>query len=143
MVLRFMDPFEELEQFLGARGSGWRGGLMPMDAYEKDGKYTLKFDLPGVDPDHVDLMVENNVLTVKAERMLEDTEGANWLLRERPTSTHSRQVRLGERLDTGSLNATYDQGVLTVTLPMREESKPRRVAIEHGAHKAITVESGS
>ncbi|MGZ5385693.1 MAG: Hsp20/alpha crystallin family protein, partial [Acidimicrobiia bacterium] len=86
---------------------------------------------------------ENNVLTVKAERMLEDTEGANWLLRERPTSTHSRQVRLGERLDTGSLNATYDQGVLTVTLPMREESKPRRVAIEHGAHKAITVESGS
>ncbi len=143
MVLRFMDPFEELEQFLGGRGSGWRGGLMPMDAFEKEGIYTLKFDLPGVDPDHVDLLVENSILTVTAERKLEDTEGANWLLRERPTGTHSRQVRLGERLDTGSVNASYDQGVLTVTLPIREEAKPHRVAINRGSHQAIPVESGS
>ena len=143
MVLRFMDPFEELDQFLSTRGSGWRGALMPMDAFEKDGMYTLRFDLPGVDPDHVELMVENNVLTVTADRKLEDTEGANWLLRERPTGTHSRQVRLGERLDTGSVHASYDQGVLTVTLPIRKEAKPHRVAIKKGSHQAITVESSS
>jgi HSP20 family protein len=138
-----MDPFEELNQFIGSRGSGWQGGLMPMDAYEKEGTYTLKFDLPGVDPDHVDLMVENNILTVTADRKLEDTEGANWLLRERPTGTHSRQVRLGERLDTGNVRASYDQGLLTVTIPIREEAKPHRVAIKTGPREAITVESSS
>ena len=143
MVLRFTDPFEGLDQFLGSGGGGWRGGLMPMDAFEKEGLYTLKFDLPGVDPDHVDLMVEDSILTVKADRKLEDTEGANWLMRERPTGTHSRQVRLGERLDTGNVHASYDQGVLTVTLPIREEAKPHRVAITHGSHQAITVESSS
>lgn len=141
MVLRFADPFEEINQFLGR--SSWRGGMAPMDAYEKDGMYYLRFDLPGVDPDHVDLLVENNVLTVTAERKLEDTEGANWLLRERPTGTHSREVRLGDRLDTGKVQANYDQGVLTVTLPIREEAKPHRIAITPGSHEAITVESSS
>jgi len=143
MVLRFMDPFQELDQFLGSGGSSWRGGLMPMDAFEKDGLYTLRFDLPGVDPDHVDLLVENNVLTVTAERKLEDTEGANWLMRERPTGTHSRQVRIGDRLDTGTVEASYDNGVLTVTIPIREEAKPHRVAIKPGSHPAIAVESQS
>lgn len=141
MVLRFADPFEEINQFM--RGSNWRAGMAPMDAYEKDGMYTLRFDLPGVDPDHVDLMVENNVLTVTAERKLEDTEGANWLLRERPTGTHSREVRLGDRLDTGKVQASYEQGVLTVTLPIREEAKPQRIAITPGSHETITVESTS
>ena len=143
MVLRFTDPFEDINQFLGLRGSAWRGGMAPMDAYEKDGMYTLRFDLPGVDPDHVDLMVENNILTVTCERKVEDTEGANWLLRERPTGTHSREVRLGDRLDTGKVQATYDQGVLTVTIPIREEAKPQKIAITPGSHQAITIESES
>ena len=143
MVLRFADPFEEINQFIGMRGSNWRAGMAPMDAYEKDGMYTLRFDLPGVDPDHVDLMVEHNVLTVTAERKLEDTEGANWLLRERPTGTHSREVRLGDRLDAGKVQASYDQGVLTVTIPIREEAKAQRIAIAPGSHEVITVESTS
>jgi HSP20 family protein len=143
MVLRFTDPFEDINQFLGMRGGAWRGGMAPMDAYEKDGLYTLRFDLPGVDPDHVDLMVENNILTVTCERKVEDTEGANWLLRERPTGTHSREVRLGDRLDTGKVQATYDQGVLTVTIPIREEAKPQKITISHGSHHAITIESES
>jgi HSP20 family protein len=142
MVLRFADPFEEINQFLGMRSSGWRAGMAPMDAFEKEGMYTLRFDLPGVDPDHVDLLVENNVLTVTAERKLEDTEGANWLLRERPTGTHSREVRLGDRLDTAQVQASYDQGVLTVTIPIREEAKPQRIAIKP-TQQAITVESSS
>lgn len=132
-MLRFTDPFDEIERAMSRTGGRWRGGLMPMDAYEKEGAYVLRFDLPGVDPEAVDLTVENNVLTVTAERSFEDTEGANWLMRERPTGMHSRQVRLGERLDTGNVSASYDQGVLTVRIPVKEEAKPYRVKIEPGS----------
>ncbi len=142
-MLRFLDPFEELNQFVSGGESRWRGGVMPMDAFEMEGMYTLRFDLPGVDPDHVELLVENSVLTVTAERKLEATEGANWLVRERPTGTHSRQVRIGDRLDTSRVQASYDHGVLTVTIPIREEAKPHRVEIQQGSSGAITVESSS
>jgi HSP20 family protein len=136
-MLRFMDPIEEMDRMMSSFGGRFRGGIMPMDAFEKDGVYTLRFDLPGVDPNHVDLTVEGNVLTVTAERTVEDTEGATWLLRERPAGTHRREVRLGERLDTGKVTASYHSGVLTVTLPMREEAKPHKVAVSAGDHKEI------
>lgn len=136
-MLRFPDPFEELERAMTQFGGRWRGGIMPMDAYEKDGHYTLRFDLPDVDPDQVDLTVENSTLTVTASRRNEDIEDVNWLLRERPTGQHSRQVRLGDTLDTGKVNANYENGVLTVTIPMREESKPRKVSIRASEREAI------
>jgi len=139
-MLRFTDPFDEMDRIMAQVGGRWRGGLMPMDAFEKDGAYTLRFDLPGVDPDHVDLTVEAGILRVTADRKVENTEGANWLMRERPTGTHSREVRIGDRLDTGAVTASYDQGVLTVTIPIKEEAKPRRVSIT-GGHKAIDVEA--
>ena len=140
-MLRFNDPFAEMDRMLGQVGGRWRGGLMPMDAFEKDDLYTLRFDLPGVDPDHVDLTVEAGILRVTAERKVEDTEGANWLMRERPTGRHSREVRLGERLDAAGVRASYDQGVLTVTIPMKEEAKPRKIAIGGHQAKAIDVET--
>lgn len=136
-MLRFADPFEEIERAMNQFGGRWRGGIMPMDAYETDGQYTLRFDIPGVDPDAVDLTVENNVLTVTAARRTEDPEDVNWLLRERPTGQHSRQVRLGDMLDTGHVDASYDNGVLTVSIPMREESKPRKVSIQSKEREAI------
>jgi HSP20 family protein len=136
-MLRFLDPIEEMDRMMSSFGGRWRGGIMPMDAYEKDGIYTLRFDLPGVDPDAVDLTVEGSVLTVTVERTVEDTEGATWLLRERPSGTHRREVRLGERLDTGNVSASYDSGVLTVTVPMREEAKPHRVSVTAGDRKEI------
>lgn len=136
-MLRFMDPFDELERTLSSMNGRWRSGIMPMDAFEKDGTYTLRFDLPGVDPEKVDLTVENNLLTVTAERSFEDNVGVNWLLRERPTGIHSRQVRLGDRVDTSEVNASYHAGVLEVTLPMREEAKPRKVEIASTAREAI------
>ncbi len=136
-MLRFTDPFEEIERAMTQFGGRWRGGIMPMDAYEKDGSYTLKFDLPDVDPEKVDVTVENNTLTVTATRLGEDTDDVNWLLRERPTGHHSRQVRLADTLDTGNVNASYDNGVLTVTIPMREESKPRKVSITANQREAI------
>jgi HSP20 family protein len=138
-MLRFTDPFEEMDKMMSTFGGRWRGGVMPMDAYEKDGIYTLRFDLPGVDPDGVDLTVEGSLLTVTVERTVEDTEGATWLLRERPAGTHRREVRLGERLDTSRVTASYESGVLTVTIPMREEAKPHKVAVAAGDRREITA----
>lgn len=138
-MMRFMDPFEEVDRMMSSFGERWRGGIMPMDAFERDGLYTLRFDLPGVNPDDVDLTVEGNVLTVTAERPTEETEEVTWLLRERPAGTHRREVRLGERLDTAKVNATHDNGVLTVTIPMREEAKPHRVSISPGNAERLTV----
>jgi HSP20 family protein len=139
-MMRFMDPFEEVDRMMSSFGGRWRGGIMPMDAFEKDGVYTLRFDLPGVNPDDVDLTVEGSVLTVTAERPVEETEEATWLLRERPSGTHRREVRLGERLDTGNVTASHDNGVLTVTIPMRAEAKPHKVSI--AANRTDKLTSG-
>lgn len=137
-MARFMDPFEEMDRMMSAFGTRAGGGIMPMDAFEHDDVYTLRFDLPGVHPDDVDLTVEGNMLTVTAERPVEEIEGVTWLLRERPAGTHRRDVRLGERLDTGRVKASHENGVLTVTIPMREEAKPHKVAIAASDSKKLT-----
>jgi HSP20 family protein len=128
-VTRFMDPFDEMDRMLSAVGSTWRGGRMPLDAFEKDDVYTLRFDLPGVDADDLDITVEDKILTVRAQRSFEDTVGANWMLRERPTGIHSRSVRLGSRLDGGAVSASYDNGVLTILIPIKEEAKPQKIEV--------------
>ena len=131
-LLRFTDPFEEMDRVLSSFGGRWRGGIMPVDAYEKDDVYTLRFDLPGVDPQNVDLTVEGNLLTVTAESPPDEEEGVTWLLRERQSGSHRRDVRLGEHLDAAAVQADFGNGVLTVTIPMREEAKPHKVAISSG-----------
>ena len=128
-MTRFTDPFDEMDRMLATMGGRWRGGQMPLDAFEKDGLYTLKFDLPGVSNEDIDLTVENKTLTVKAQRSFEDTVGVNWMLRERATGIHSRTVRLGDRLDTAQVAASYDEGVLTVTIPVKDEAKPHKVEV--------------
>ena len=143
-MLRFTDPFEEIDRMLSSFGGRWRGGIMPLDAYERDGVYTLRFDLPGVDPESVDLTVEGQTLTVTAEsQQEEDDEAVTWLLRERPAGSHRREVRLGEHLDPGAVEANFDNGVLTVTIPMREEAKPHKVAIGSGSKGEIGTGSSS
>lgn len=136
-MLRFTDPFEDVNRMLSSFGERWRGGIMPLDAYEKDGVYTLRFDLPGVDPSKVDVTVEGNILTVTAESSVDEDEGVTWLLRERPAGSHQREVRLGERLDPSAVDANFDNGVLTVTIPMREEAKPHKVSVSSGASGEI------
>ncbi len=138
-MLRFRDPFEDMDRMLASFGNPLRGGIMPMDAFETDDAYVLRFDLPGVEPEHVDMTVEGNVLTVTAERHEEETEGATWLLRERPAGSHRREVRLGARLDPAEISASYDNGVLTVKIPIREEAKPRKVAIQSGSNEKLTA----
>ena len=128
-MARLIDPFEEMDRMFG---QGRRGLFMPMDVFEADSIYTLRFDLAGAEPDKVDLTVEDGMLTVTAERPTEDTTGVNWLVRERPTGIHSRQIRLGSTLDTESVEAHYDQGVLTVTIPVRVEAKPQKISISTG-----------
>ena len=142
-MLRFTDPFEEADRMLSSFGGRWRGGIMPLDAYEKDGVYTLRFDLPGVDPHSVDVTVEGQTLTVTAETHQDEDEDVTWLLRERPAGSHRREVRLGERLDPGEIEANFDNGVLTVTIPLREEAKPHKVSIASGSSGEIGPGSSS
>jgi HSP20 family protein len=103
---------------------------------------TLRFDLPGVSLDSIDLTVERNVLTVKAERTWQPSEGDEVLARERPHGSVTRQVMLGESLETDRLEARYDAGVLTITIPVAEQAKPRKVEIQSGA-PAEAIEVGS
>jgi len=113
--MRIRDPFEEVERWMGPFGNQMR--------------------------ERVDVAVERNVLTVTAERPEEQPENATWLLRERPTGTHRREVRLGDRFDPSKVEASYDNGVLTVTIPVHEEALPHKVSIATDTKKSIEADS--
>jgi len=126
------DPFRELErlsqQVFGGPGTTTRPAGMPMDAWREGDTFILEFDLPGIDASTIDLDVEGNVLTVRVERPLlgEDRE---ILAAERPRGVFSRQVILGENLDTSKIEAAYAAGVLSLRVPVAERAKPRRIEI--------------
>jgi HSP20 family protein len=136
VMLMRTDPFRELDrftqQFFGANGTAARPAVMPMDAYRSGNDYVVEFDLPGVAPDSIDLDVERNVLTVKAERTPRYDEGAEVQVSERPRGVFSRQLFLGDTLDADSIKADYDAGVLTLRVPIAEQAKPRKIAISGG-----------
>jgi HSP20 family protein len=129
VMLMRTDPFRELDrltqQFFGTNGTTARPAVMPMDAYRSGNDYVVEFDLPGVAPDSIDLDVERNVLTVKAERTPTYDEGTE-------VQVFSRQLFLGDTLDVDSIKADYDAGVLTLRLPVAEQAKPRKIAISDG-----------
>ncbi|MDQ4133863.1 MAG: Hsp20/alpha crystallin family protein [Actinomycetota bacterium] len=131
MLMRF-DPFRELD-WLRQRALGNNGPALAMDAYRQGDRFVVHFDLPGIDPDAVDLTVEKDVLTVRAERPGAESEGQQWLVAERPRGTFTRQLFLGEALDSEHIDASYDHGVLTVTIPVAEVAKPRKVEIAAGS----------
>ncbi|GLW56326.1 Hsp20/alpha crystallin family protein [Kitasatospora phosalacinea] len=136
MLLR-TDPFRELDrltqQFLGTTGTWSRPTPMPLDAYRAGDEYVICFDLPGVDPEAIDIDVERNVLTVKAERRpRQQGEDVQWELSERPLGVFSRQVVLADTLDPDGIAADYDEGVLTLRIPVAEKARPRKVAVAHG-----------
>lgn len=129
MLMR-TDPFRELDRLAQqAFGTMNRPAVMPMDAYRNGDTFLVQFDLPGVDPDAVELTVEKNVLTVRAERTKPTGEGVEMLVAERPQGTFTRQLFLGETLDTEKIDAQYDDGVLTLAIPVAEQAKPRKVEI--------------
>ncbi|GAA4039036.1 MULTISPECIES: Hsp20/alpha crystallin family protein [Arthrobacter] len=130
MLMR-TDPFREFdrlaEQVLGTTA---RPAAMPMDAWREGEDFVVAFDLPGVTVDSVDIDVERNVLTVKAERPDPVGEGTEMIASERPRGVFSRQLILGDALDTNGVKASYDAGVLTLRIPVAEKAKPRRIEIE-------------
>lgn len=137
MLMR-TDPFRELDRLTQQLLNGaQRPAAMPMDAWREDGSVRVMFDLPGVDPDSVDLRVERDVLTVQAERKPMTTEGAETVISERPVGTFTRQVFLGESLDTEHIEATYEAGVLSLRIPVAEQAKPRKIEITTGERKQL------
>jgi HSP20 family protein len=136
------DPFRQFDrQFERAFRAFDRQSWMPMDAVRHEHHVELHFDLPGVAPDSIDVEVERNVLTVRAERNWSPAEGAEFLAQERSQGSVTRQVMLGESLDTDRLEATYDAGVLSISIPVAEQAKPRKVEIHVGAPEALEVGS--
>jgi HSP20 family protein len=138
MLMR-TDPFRELERFTQrALGTAARPAAMPMDAWRDGDEFIVEFDLPGVGPDTLDLNIENNVVTVRAERAELDTS-REMLASERPRGVFSRQLMLGNNLDTGRITADYRDGVLRLVIPAAEKAKPRKITVSHSdGAKAIT-----
>jgi HSP20 family protein len=144
MMLMRTDPFREFDrltqQLLGA-GTTSRPAVMPMDAWREGDTFMIELDLPGIAPDTLDVDVERNVLTVKAER---PARNGDWelLASERPTGLFSRQLVLGDNLDLDKVQAHYDAGVLRLRIPVAEKAKPRKVEItrsESADQTAITA----
>jgi HSP20 family protein len=133
MLMRF-DPFREFDRLVDQVWNGLpRLAALPMDAYRQDDHLVVRFDMPGVDPDSVELTVEKNMLTVSAERTWQPERSAEVLASERAHGTFTRQLLLGESLDLDHIEASYDNGVLTVNIPVAKEAKPRKVEITSGA----------
>jgi HSP20 family protein len=141
MLMR-TDPFRELDrlsqQMLGNLGTSARPAAMPMDAWRAGEEFVVEFDLPGVDPGSIDLDVERNVLTVRAERPA--LSGDDELIAaERPRGVFSRQLILGDNLDTERVQASYEAGVLTLRIPVAEKAKPRKIEISQSGNGRQTI----
>lgn len=137
------DPFDawrSLDRITGSRGAPGTG--MPMDVRRAEDRFEVTFDVPGVDPGSIDVSVDGQTLTVQAERTGPAEDQGQWLVAERPRGRFSRQLTLGRDLDTSGLHASYVDGVLTVTVPVSEKAKPRRIEIEHRGGQT-SIESGT
>ncbi len=129
MLMR-TDPFQQFDRMVQQlSGAAARPAMMPMDAWREGQDFVVQFDLPGVDPDAIDLTVERNVLTVHAERRHSQGEGVEMMISERPVGAFTRQLLLGDTLDAGKLQADYDAGVLTLRIPVAEQAQPRRISV--------------
>ncbi|HEY2127929.1 MAG TPA: Hsp20/alpha crystallin family protein [Streptosporangiaceae bacterium] len=140
MLMR-TDPFRDLDRLTQqVFGTTARPAAMPMDAYRQGDSFYIHFDLPGIDASSISLTVEQNVLTVRADRAPVRADGAEMIVAERPYGTFTRQVFLGETLDPDKIAADYAAGVLTLTIPVHESAKPRSIQITSSDQKqAVTA----
>ena len=124
------DPFGELDR-LASGSARFRPGarFMPVDLFRDGDQYVLNADLPGIDPGSIDVDLDGNLLTVRAARTADLQQGAKWLTQERPSGSYFRQFTLGDGIDTDHISATYDNGVLSVIIPVSERAKPRKIDI--------------
>jgi HSP20 family protein len=140
-VLRF-DPFRDMdrlaEQVLGTQaGSARAPRFMPMDLYRSGDHYVVHADLPGVDPGSVDVSVDGGTLTIKAQRSGRTEESVDWIVSERFAGTYMRQLSLGDGVDADHISATYHNGVLTLSIPVAEKAKPRRIQVSAPADQTV------
>lgn len=151
MAMTF-DPFTELDRLAGSLLATRQGPRqMPVDLYRDGDRYVLSADMPGVDPGSVDVDVDGQVLTVKAQRTGDARSGAQWLAKERPHGSYLRQFSLGEGVDASGISAHYDAGVLSIVVPVTQKAAPRRIevttspaaAVETGSGSGTTTEAGS
>jgi len=142
------DPFAEtarwMDQVMGAMrdASALNVPGMPIDLYRAGDHYVLHVDLPGADPGSIDVNVEDRTLTIRAERTARTDADVQWLARERATGTYVRQLTLGRGLALDRIAANYADGVLTLTIPVAEEAKPRRIEVQRG-HEATAIGAGA
>jgi len=142
MLMR-TDPFRELDrltqQVFGTQGTVARPAIMPMDAWRSQDKFMVEFDLPGVRGESIDIDVERNVVTVKAERPLLEDNSTELIAAERPRGVFSRQLILGDNLDTEHIGAHYEGGVLRLEIPVAEKAKPRKISISNGTSERQAI----
>ena len=140
-VLTTFDPFFRDFDRLTRRGQGPR--FMPADAYRRDDAFVVNFDLPGVDPASVEVTVDKNVLSVEAERRWSPEEGDRVVLSERPQGRYERKLYLSDNLNTEAIEASYDNGVLSLHIPVSEAAKPRKVQVSSRAQHEVIPASSS
>lgn len=129
MLMR-TDPFRDFDRLTQQLfGTSSRPAVMPMDAYRRGEQFIVEFDLPGINAESIDLTVEQNVLTVRAERGRSVEENDEMVVNERPEGVFTRQLFLGETLDSDRIQADYEAGVLRLTIPVAEQAKPRKLTI--------------
>jgi HSP20 family protein len=132
----YWDPFRELDRLATSMLDSRQGPrVMPIDLHRDGDHYVLSADLPGVDPGSVGVDIDGQLLTIRAERTLRSDEQTQWLVRERPSGSFLRQLTLGDGLDTASISAHYENGVLSVVIPVSERAKPRKVEVQATAPK--------
>jgi HSP20 family protein len=138
----YWDPFQEMDRLFGSLAANTRNApTMPMDLFREGDHFVLAVDLPGIDPGSIDVSCEDRTLTIRAERTPRSGEG-QWLLRERTSGTIARQVALGRGLALDKISASYADGVLTLTIPVAEEAKPRRIEVSHaGSSEPTAIEA--
>jgi HSP20 family protein len=141
-ALRF-DPFRDFDRLAAeVFGTARTPTLMPMDCLRTGETFVCRFDLPGIDAESLDLSAENNMLTVRAERRRDDPQDSTYLVSERPSGTYSRQLVLGDGLAVDDIRADYTDGVLTLTIPVAEQAKPRKIEVGRGGNTRIGSHEG-
>ena len=133
-----LDPFRELERLFDQNVSSSRAGsAMPMDLLRTGDHYIIRVDLPGADPGSIDVSVDDRMLTIRGERTANTDADVQWLVQERPSGTFARQIALGRGLATDAIAATYADGVLTLSVPVAQEAKPRRIDVSLGGDGSL------
>jgi HSP20 family protein len=146
IMAMYWDPFRDLDRLAASMLDSRQGPrVMPIDLHRDGDHYVLNADLPGVDPGSVDVDIDGQLLTIRAERTLRSDEQAQWLVRERPSGSFLRQLTLGDGLDTAGISAHYENGVLSVVIPVSEQAKPRKVEVQAASRgeQAVTAGTGS